>query len=69
MPLRKILESTEGRPILTVGDSEGYGERGVMINLYVEHGQVRFEINLEAARRSGLVFDFRLLELARLIGK
>jgi hypothetical protein len=69
MPLRRILEVTEDRPILTVGDTQGYGERGVMINLYVERGQVRFEINLEAVRKSGLVFDFRLLELARLIGK
>lgn len=69
MPLRRILEVTEDRPILTVGDTPGYAEKGVIINLYVERGQVRFEINREAARKSGLVFDFRLLELARLIGK
>jgi hypothetical protein len=66
--LEAILDITRDRPILTVGDTEGYGEKGVLINLFVENRQVRFEINLPAVRRSGLSIDFRLLEVARLIG-
>jgi hypothetical protein len=65
--LKQILGLADGLPILTMSDSEGYGEKGVMVNFYVIRNQVRFEINEATVRRSGLHFSARLYKLARLI--
>ena len=67
LKLSHILEHTRSKPILTVGDSPGFGERGVLINFYQTDGFIRFEINRTAAERSRLRFSSRLLKLGRLI--
>jgi hypothetical protein len=65
--LRRILDGVKGRPVLTVGDSEGFAAAGVMVNFYLEQNKVRFEINPDAANRAGLKFGSQLLKLARLV--
>ncbi|MGE5339855.1 MAG: YfiR family protein [Candidatus Omnitrophota bacterium] len=53
--LETILRYIEGRPILTVGDTRGFGARGVCINLFVTPKQsIGYEINPEAYKRSFL---------------
>lgn len=63
--LPAVLDRTHARPVLTVGDTAGFARAGVLINFYLERGSVHFEINRAAARRSGLSFSARLLELGR----
>lgn len=65
--LRRVLQGIEGRAVLTVGDSGGYAEQGVMVNFYMGENKVRFEINREAARRAGLKISPQLLKLARIV--
>lgn len=65
--LPRLLDSLKGSPVLTVGDAEGYGEQGVMVNFYLEQNKVRFEINLAAVRRAGFNISSQLLKLARII--
>jgi hypothetical protein len=65
--LPEILDRAADRPVLTISDSEGFCERGVLINLYREGQYLRFEVNLEAVERSGLRFSSNLLRLARLV--
>jgi hypothetical protein len=65
--LVRILARIEGSPVLTVGDTAGYAERGVMVNFYPEDNRVRFEINRAAAARAGLLIGSQLLRLARLV--
>lgn len=65
--LPRLLVSIKGSSVLTVGDSEGYAEQGVVVNFYVEQNKVRFEINLAAARRAELKVSSQLLKLARII--
>lgn len=63
------LTRAAGKPILTVGDSSGFCDRGVLVNLFVDaQSYVRFEINTEAVRVSGLKFSAKLLRLARIVG-
>lgn len=62
-----ILRHTSGRPILTVGDTAGFASAGVLVNLYIQATNVRFEINVAAVKRSGLKFSSKLLKLARLV--
>jgi len=65
--LEEILDVTADFPVLTVSERDGFAERGVLINLYVEGDRVRFEINQAAVRRSGLIFRSKLYKVARLI--
>lgn len=65
--LEEILARTEGKPILTVGDTEGFAKRGVLINFYRYDDYVRFEVNQSAVNKSGLKFSSRLLKLARFV--
>ncbi len=67
--LRKILARTATRPILTVGDSEGFATAGVLINFYNAGDTVRFEVNDAAVERSGLHVSSKLLKLARLVAE
>lgn len=67
--LETILQGMGTGPVLTMGDTEGYAERGVMVNFYLEGNKVRFEINREAAARAGIDFGSQLLRLARIVRK
>jgi hypothetical protein len=63
--LKAILSQVVGKPILTVGDTSGFASAGVIINFFMEREFVRFEINLDAARETGLKFSSKLLKLGR----
>lgn len=65
--IQYIIDMFKGLPILTLGDTEGFAEKGVIINLYKEENRVRFEINIDAVRRAGLIVSSQLLKLARII--
>ncbi|MGH9509604.1 MAG: YfiR family protein, partial [Terriglobales bacterium] len=65
--LTQILASLRGRSVLTVGETEGFAHRGGVINFQLEGSKVRFEINLDAAERSGLTMSSQLLKLAKIV--
>ncbi len=67
--LAGILAGLAGRPVLTVGDTPGFAERGVHINLLTQGDRVRFEVNSAALEASSLSASFRLLEMARSISR
>lgn len=62
--LPQILSITENKPILTIGDTEGFAENGVHINLLIKGGNVKYEINQMAFMRSSLVLQYSLLKFA-----
>lgn len=63
----KIVDYTKNKPVLLIGDTRGYAERGVHINFFIQNEKIRFEINNNAAKNSGLYLDYKLLSLARQI--
>lgn len=65
--LGSILAGLRTSSILTVGDTEGFAERGVMINLFLEDNRVHFEINPAAAARTRIRISSRLLSLAKIV--
>lgn len=65
--LRQILDATKDSPVLTMGDSDGYAQQGVMVNFYLQDNMVRIEINTDAVKRSGLNIGSQLLKLARIV--
>src|SRR5262249_45603382 len=66
--LEDVIAATAGHGVLTVGDSDGFAGRGVIINLFVADERIGFEGNQEAARREGFELSAKLLKLARLVG-
>jgi hypothetical protein len=66
--IESALSRLQGRSILTVGELEGFAERGGMIGLVVDRGSVRFDINLAAIAAARLQVSSRLIELGRVVG-
>jgi len=62
--LPQVLEALRGAPVLTVADSPGAVQRGVMLNMTLDAERISFEANLGAARAGRLRLDARLLQLA-----
>lgn len=62
--MKEVLSTVGGRPILTIGDTDGYARQGVMINMYLDNRRIRFEINAEAARTAGMRISTKLMSLA-----
>jgi hypothetical protein len=67
--LPEILSHTRNKPILTVSDTTGFAENGVLINFYLAGDKIKFEINEKAVHESGLVMSYRLLNLARIVNQ
>ena len=61
------LRAASSKPVLTVGYTDGFAERGGVINLYRDGRRIRFEVNPDAADRAGLRISSQLLRLARII--
>jgi YfiR/HmsC-like len=66
--IESALSRLQGRSILTVGESDGFSERGGMIGLVMDHGSVRFDINLAAIAAAHLQVSSRLIEIGRVVG-
>ena len=62
--LTEILAAVRGAPVLTVGDMEGFLEKGGIINFILQGSKVRFEINQESAELAGIKISSKLLRLA-----
>ena len=65
--LDDLVQMVKSLPILTVGETPGFAERGGVIRFVLEDNRVRFEINVEAAHQADLTISSRLLTLARII--
>jgi hypothetical protein len=59
--VQRILGNT---PTLTIGDLPDYAQNGGMIAMRVEGNRLRFDINLAAVHRAGLVLSGQMVKLA-----
>jgi hypothetical protein len=66
--LSQHLDVLRDRPVLTVSDLPNFSRAGGLIGLKVVDARIRFAVNVAAARRVGLVFSSRLLQLAEIVG-
>ena len=58
------LSDLSDRPVLTVGDGAQFTDAGGAIGFVVRDRTVRFEVNLDALRHSGVKLSSRVLALA-----
>ena len=64
--LDEVLQELQGRPVLTVAETDDFARRGGMIQLITER-KVRLRINLKAAKSAGLSISAKMLQLAEVI--
>jgi hypothetical protein len=62
-----LLDRVRGSSVLTVGESDGFGQHGGIINLMLEDGRIHIEVNPQAAERAHLQISARLLSLATIV--
>jgi YfiR/HmsC-like len=65
--LDEILHLVKNLPILTIGETPSFAQRGGIINFVVVDDKVRFEVNVEAAKQADISISSRLLALAKIV--
>ena len=63
----QVIASLQGAPVLTIGESEGFAERGGLVNFTIDQNRLHFEINFDAVRQTPLTISSRLLALAKIV--
>ena len=61
----QILDQLESRPILTVGETPKFAQRGGMLNLQINGPKVEIEVNPSAAQAARLQMHPKLVKLAK----
>jgi hypothetical protein len=62
-----ILAALQNRPVLVVGESEGFASSGGMFGFALRESHLGIEINSAAARQARLKISSQLLNLAKLV--
>jgi uncharacterized protein DUF4154 len=65
--LAAILSALQSRPVLVVGESEGFASAGGMLGFALRESRIGIEINSTAARQARLKISSQLLNLAKLV--
>jgi len=65
--LESILTELGTRPILTVGEWDGFARGGGMIGFITDHNRIRLRINRQAAEAASLTLSSRLLRPAEIV--
>ena len=60
-----LVTALRDAPVLTISDVEGFTQLGGIAQFFLDHGQLRFYVNAEWARRARLQISSRLLALAK----
>jgi len=62
-----LLQVLRNHPVLTLGDTHLFADKGVMINFFLDGDRVKFEVNLAAVKAGGFEIGSHLLRLARIV--
>lgn len=62
--LDDILKSVKGKAVLTVGDSEKFDGKGVILSFFIEQGNLKFYLSREAEKNSTLRLNPQLYEIS-----
>jgi uncharacterized protein DUF4154 len=61
----QLVAGLHDAAVLTISDVDGFTELGGIAQFFFEHGQLRFSVQLESAKRAHLEISSKLLMLAR----
>ena len=60
-----LVTGLRDAPVLTISDVDGFTQLGGIAQFFFDHGQLRFNVHAESARRARLQISSRLLALAK----
>jgi uncharacterized protein DUF4154 len=63
--VERWISAVRDAPVLVVSESAAAWDRGTHINFFVEENRVRFDVNADAASRTGISISSKLLRVAR----
>lgn len=63
--LQKFIAFAKTHTILTISDTKGYAQKGVMINFVKSQNKISFEVNLRQLKNSNLEINANLLHLSQ----
>lgn len=69
LSLSQILASSSGLNVLTVSEKKGYLKQGVMINLKLEYGELKFGLNKKVIDKEGFIVNSKLYQIAEKVIK
>lgn len=61
----RVVKASADAPVLTIGETDEFWREGGMITFQLDGGHVRFDVNQQAAKHSGLELSSKLLRVAR----
>jgi uncharacterized protein DUF4154 len=64
--LAEIFKAVGDQPVLSVGETDDFPAAGGTIRFLIENNKIRFEVNLDAAKKAGLKISSKLLSLAKI---
>jgi hypothetical protein len=59
----EVLRLTSGKPVLVVGETPGFADRGGIVNFFLSGANIKFELNPERGAECQLHLDAKLLSL------
>lgn len=62
-----VIDALADQPVLVTGEHPGFAQWGGTINFYLSGETVRFEVNVDVAKKQRLSVDAKLLNLARMV--
>jgi len=65
--LTEVIQKTKKKPILIVGDTDGYTQRGVHINLLLVDNRINLEVNETAVHEANLILSDSTLDNSTII--
>ncbi len=65
--IEEIVEKVNRLGVLTVGDMEGFAERGGVVNFFMKENKVRLCINPDAAEQANLKISSKLLNVSQIV--
>jgi len=66
---RALCDKLDGKPVLTVGESDEFCADGGAIRFFIEDNRIHFEINPDPIAAGGLKVSAKLMKLARIYRK
>jgi hypothetical protein len=64
---RQAIDALRNKPVLLVGESDGFAAIGGDINFFVQSNRIRFEINVGTMRQHELKASSKLLAMAKIV--
>ncbi len=65
--IESIFEDLKGQNILTVGDAEGFVQKGGVVRFATEKNKIHLRISLQAAKRANLTISSKILRLSEIV--